>query len=373
MSLRRWRFLGLSVGRAMINRPTRVLLLAAALAITAALATALIAVSQGVEARLSESLKAFGANLVVDSSTRQVGAGALSLGEVEAELDPEVYVPAISAVPGVESVKPRVRINASVGGQEVLILGISTQDMAAAKWKLTGALPERGQVLVGTDAARQLRVQQGSTAPGLEGLTVAGVIEAGSEEDGAIVMRLDDALGLTGGKVSEFLVRADGRTLGTVSKAIEGIDPLLATRTIRQVAEAERSLLDKVRELLLIVTLSVALVSSIAVGNTQSIIVLERTQEIGLLKAMGATKRFIVSYFALEGGAIAFAGGLVGLLVGIAVAEAIAAGVFGAPIPIPAVAWPVPFVVAGTVSFLAGAVPVWRASAVDAAMTLKGL
>jgi putative ABC transport system permease protein len=213
----------------------------------------------------------------------------------------------------------------------------------------------------------------GSRISQLDGAVVSGIVESGAEQDEAVIMPLQDALRLTSGKVSEFLVRADGRTLDAVAAAIRRSDPALATRTVRQVAEAERSLLDRVRRLLLIVTLCVALVSAIAVGNTQSIVVLERTQEIGLLKAIGSTRRFIVTYFALEGGVIALTGGVLGLVAGIAVAEGIAAGVFGAAIPIEPAVWPVPFVVALVVSSVSGVLPVWRAAAVDAAMTLKGL
>ena len=373
MRWHRMRFLGLSVTRAMANRPSRVLLLTAALAISASLATALIIVSLGVETRLAESLSAFGANLVVESAARQVGAGGLALGEIGAELDPARFTPALAALPGVESVRPRVRTGIVIGGEQVLVSGMGLDEMADAKWRLSGSLPKSGQVLVGTDAASRYGLRVGSSIPGLQGMTVSGVVESGSEQDAALVLRLDDALRLTDGKVTEFLVRANGQQLDQVAKAIERIDPLLESRTVQQVAEAERSLLAKVEQLLLIVTISVALVSSIAVGNTQSIVVLERIQEIGLLKAIGATKRFILGYFALEGGVIALAGGFLGLFVGIAVAEGIAGGVFGATIPVPAVAWLMPFVVAGVVSFLAGAAPVWRASTVDAAMTLKGL
>jgi putative ABC transport system permease protein len=204
-------------------------------------------------------------------------------------------------------------------------------------------------------------------------VSVSGVIETGAEEDRALVVPLSDALALTGGRVTEFLVRADTARLEQVASAIEAADPSAQARTVRQVAEAERSLLDKVRQLLLIVTICVALVSAIAVANTLSIIVLERVEEIGLLKAMGATHGLVVAYFALEEGAVALVGGLLGLLAGIAVAETISASVFGATIPVPALAWPVPFAVAVAIALLAGALPVWRAAGIDAASTLKGL
>ncbi len=357
----------------MANRSSRVLLLVAALTISASLATALVAVSQGIEARLGESMRAFGANLIVEPAARQVGAGALALGDVSVRLDPQKYAAALSAVPGVESVCPRVSTTVALNGDELPVLGIDPAEMTGAKWRLRGALPAQGQALVGVDIAARYKLSPGSKVPGFEALSVSGIVESGSEDDQAVVLRLDDALRLTGGRVTGFLLRGDGSRLDGIARAIETANPELSARTVRQVADAERSLLDRVRRLLFIVTLSVALVSAIAVGNTQSIVVLERTEEIGLLKAMGATRGFIAGYFALEGAVVALAGGVLGLAVGVTVAETIAASVFGATIPIALVAWPIPFAVAGIVSAVAGALPVWRASAVDASSTLKGL
>jgi putative ABC transport system permease protein len=52
--------------------------------------------------------------------------------------------------------------------------------------------------------------------------------------------------------------------------------------------------------------------------------VLERTKEIGLLRAVGATKRDIRLQFVAESFAIAIAGGILGILFGIILSELIA-------------------------------------------------
>lgn len=55
------------------------------------------------------------------------------------------------------------------------------------------------------------------------------------------------------------------------------------------------------------------LVGGIGIANTMFMSVMERTREIGILKAIGATDRTIIEIFLLEAGIIGFAGGVLGL------------------------------------------------------------
>jgi putative ABC transport system permease protein len=74
------------------------------------------------------------------------------------------------------------------------------------------------------------------------------------------------------------------------------------------------------------VAVATLLVGGIGVMNVMLTAVLERTQEIGLRRAVGATQRSIASQFLFEAVAIASFGGAVGLLLGLAAAWSI--GVF---------------------------------------------
>jgi putative ABC transport system permease protein len=58
------------------------------------------------------------------------------------------------------------------------------------------------------------------------------------------------------------------------------------------------------------------LVASIGIANTMVMAVYERTREIGILKALGASRTDIRRLFMIEAGFIGLAGGVVGLLVG---------------------------------------------------------
>ena len=70
---------------------------------------------------------------------------------------------------------------------------------------------------------------------------------------------------------------------------------------------------------------SIALVvASIGIMNTMLTSVMERTREIGIMKAIGATNKDIMSIFIIEGLLLSLVGGLSGIIIGIFGSQAVA-------------------------------------------------
>jgi putative ABC transport system permease protein len=112
------------------------------------------------------------------------------------------------------------------------------------------------------------------------------------------------------------------------------------------------------------------LVGAIGIMNTMFTSVLEKTKEIGILKALGAKNKDILIIFLLNSGIIGFIGGVFGIILGIIASSYIGQLVGGAPISrglfssayvSPQLAIGV-FVLAILVGLIAGAIPAYRAS-----------
>ena len=103
------------------------------------------------------------------------------------------------------------------------------------------------------------------------------------------------------------------------------------------------------------------LVGAIGVANIMVISVLERRSEIGLRRALGATKGQIRSQFLAEAVLLSLAGGVIGVIAG-AAATAAYARVHGETVVIPAEAWADGLAAALLIGALAGLLPAIRAA-----------
>ena len=113
--------------------------------------------------------------------------------------------------------------------------------------------------------------------------------------------------------------------------------------------------------LFLILALVSLLIGAVGIANTTLVAVLERTEEIGLRRAVGARPRHIAAQFLAESAALGTLGGLIGTCIGVGTVVIFAAVKDWTAILNPAYTLPAPLI--GTVvGLLAGAYPAVRAA-----------
>jgi putative ABC transport system permease protein len=153
-------------------------------------------------------------------------------------------------------------------------------------------------------------------------LSVSGVLEPGSYEN-VIFMPLQDVLTLNEWisgqeydpetfRYEQIVVRATSReTTNAVSAAIGGLG--YQTDGIGDFLNELNRFFSTMRLMLGGIGGIALVVAAFGVANTMSMAVLERTKEIGLMKAIGARDRDVLTVFLLEAGLVGLCGGAAGV------------------------------------------------------------
>lgn len=344
MNRRRW--LLHVIVRALGHRKGRTLLLLSVLAMASSLATALGIVSYSMEKRVAEEVRKYGANLIILPETARidVGSGGLNFGAVSepAYLEQRLVEDAL-ARSGLKTERSfHLRGALHVNDADIMVEGVNFADIRRLFpwWQLKGTWPAAGETVVGNDLATRLKLKPGDAVE-LAGrehtvrLRVSGIVSSGGEEDGLLFLALPElqqALGL-GGQIS--LVRlmvttGGGDSLTKSAAALQALLPMARVTEVRQTARTSEGLLAKVKLLMLMVAAVVLISAGSSVAGTMSTTVLERGKEIGLMKAMGGTRREVMVIFCGEAALIGLAGGIAGYLFGSAIAQFITRTVFAA-------------------------------------------
>jgi putative ABC transport system permease protein len=164
-------------------------------------------------------------------------------------------------------------------------------------------------------------------------------------------------------------------------RAIEYVTALLSERHDEEdfTCISQDAVLDSLTSILHVLTLVLAgiaavslAVAGIGIMNVMLVSVSERTDEVGLLKALGASRRQILSIFLLEAILLSLLGGLVGLGLGLGLVRL---GVALYP-AVPAVTplWAIASVMGLSLAtgVLFGVLPAWRAARLDPVAALQG-
>lgn len=304
--------------RNLLRRPGRSLFTLIGVALAVASFLILAGLSRGMNTMAHASLAERSAHLVV-----------MQRGMVEffSSRLPEAFETALRAVPGVAGVAPELGAVLPVGEEHHALVGGWRPD--SPFWLeiplLRGKLPVPGEgaVVLGESLAEALQADVGSTVKiGFTPLRVAGISGFTSMLNrSTALMPLADLQALLArpGEVTLFqirLARPDDRAeVDAVRKAIMALRPGITVAAGDELLRENRALriIDDASRTIALIALAMA---ALSVFTTLAMAVEERVREIGILAALGWTRRHILALILGEGLLLAVAGGMAGALLG---------------------------------------------------------
>ena len=252
------------------------------------------------------------------------------------------------ADPAVRQVLPRVEFGGLIsnGDKSVIMMGVGIEPDAEfavkgpfltvqAGRELAGA--ERGAVMLGAGLARNLKAQPGASLTLLAGttegamnaldVTVAGVVSTGVPEIDQRLVYTDVATAqrlLVTDRVSSLGIFLDRMEATLPARARLGASlPDLALRTWEEQAPFYRSVRALYNRIFGALGLIIGVIVVVVVANAMAMSVIERTREIGTLRALGTRPGQLLQTLALEGLLLGAAGGAIGAAITVAVSVAL--------------------------------------------------
>ncbi len=310
-----WRF----VLAAVKYRRRRLLLAFTGLAVTATLATALFSIYWDVDRKMRREFRGYGANLVIahGQNSRTVPLEAVAAAE---------RLGAVAA--------PFLYTIGGVGNERVVVEGVDFQRAAplTSYWQITGAhAAGAGECLAGSALATHFHVTTGQTLALASGACIVrGIVSTGGNEDNQLIVPFDRAVADAGLRdaASVVEVRADGQHVEETRAALARALPETDVRVLHAIAETEASVVLKVKAAVFSLALVIFAITTLCVTGNFSALVIERSKEIGVLKAIGAAEKKIAALLLSESLVLALASTVAGYAVGLAVAYGIGRGIF---------------------------------------------
>jgi putative ABC transport system permease protein len=304
------------------RNPRRTAATALALMIGVGIVSFFLVVNSSLRASIDSYLDdSFKGDFVIDSG---------SFGMIGLPTDVGVRV---SQVPGVADVVPLRFSPAKVEGKETAVAGTTPGafELLGLRLQSGSSSLEPGTVLLTVQKAKDLGLAVGDEVSaefintGSHTYTVGGTYDTEQEGTaiGDFVLGLDDydaAVGAADVTDSSVFVKLEpGASVAEVQPEIEAAVKDFPTAEVQSVDEYKDAIggqFDVILRIMLGLLAFALIIALIGIANTIALSVIERTRELGLLRAVGTSRRQLRSIIRWESAIIAVFGTLLGLAVG---------------------------------------------------------
>lgn len=380
-----WRMISHALRRQVNKR----LLIALTIFLGSGLTTSMFAVMTDVSDKVQAELSSFGANIQILPQGVSIVSDMYDVDSSHAagsiREDELGNLKTIFWGYNIEDFTPFLELSADVDGVDTPVVGtwfnkelsIKTGEQLVTGvremrdwWQVTGEWADGDdEVMVGSRIAEANGWKPGDTltlnANGTRSQArIVGIFQSGSDEDRQVFAPLAMAQQLAGraGEVDRVEVRAittpdndlarraarDPSTLSltewetwyctayvsSIAYQIEETMTNVDASAVRQVADTEGVILGKTQLIMSVVAVFAMVAASLGIANLVTASVMERSKEIGLMKALGARNKNILSVVLTETFVVALIGGALGFVAGIGLAQLVGHLVFGSGITI---------------------------------------
>ena len=306
------------------RNPRRTAATASALMIGVALVTMMSVLGASAKASLDKSLaEDIVADYVVSNAVGQAFSASVADGVAE-----------VAGVADVARVRGALL---QIDGERDFASGIEPDAMTrvARPEVVTGSLADldASSIAISTELATEQRLGLGSTVTvefaGEEApLTVVATYTEGSALQSDVTLSIEgfDALGVPPTDRTVYVTAQPGADRAALGRDLAAVVADLPTVTVNDQASFAAEQREPIDQLLFIVYALLGLAVVIAVlgiVNTLALSVIERVREIGLLRAVGLSRRQLRTMLRLESVAIALLGAVLGIVLGLAFALAL--------------------------------------------------
>jgi putative ABC transport system permease protein len=317
--------------RNLIRRKAKAAFVLTGLVIGVTTVVAIISFVEAMTSDINRKLEKYGANILIVPKTENLTLtyGGLSLGGVSFEME-EIQEKELTRVQSIKNARniaalgPLVLGVIQVNGHRVLMAGVNFKVSGILKpwWRVQGTLPDDDGVLLGAEAARILNLKPGDALNvGEKWLTVTGIIEpTGSQDDQLAFARLTTAQALfnKSGRVSmaEVAALCKDCPIDEMVRQISDALPGAKVMAIQQVVKGRMETLSQFKKFSFGISGVIMLIGSLVVLVTMMGSVRERTDEIGIFRAIGFRRGHVMQIIFLEAGIVSGLAGIIGYFLG---------------------------------------------------------
>jgi len=372
---------------------TRSLLALFGIATSVAVLFSILSFNKGFEKGLAKELERTGIHfMVVPSGCPHEVASLVLHGSIIPKFLDISVMDKIQKLDGIEFVSPILvaQLPNPQKGRVDLAYGIEMSRIRQLKphWQIDGSIPTGGnEIILGSEIAGHLGLKVGDTVnyPNIRAIfRIAGILKkTGSQDDAFMYIPVKTAQTIfkkPSGATAIGVKVKDPAALGEITDGLSEKVPGIQIVTMNQVMSSISGLAASAKVLSLSVAIIAIIVSAVGVMNAMLMAVFERTQEIGMMRAIGAARTDIFRIILKEGIMLTLGGGLFGIVAAAAGSDLI--GVFVRKVmpyaPSSGMARFDAGIAAASLLFVAlvgvfsGLYPAWKASKINPIEAIKG-